>query len=352
MTKHSKNNTASSIFSYAEYKKLDYGTKKQRLGNESMRRFDACALCLNTAREPLACNEGHLFCKECVYTDLLTQKKDIKRQKERLELMKKEAEEERARAKQAARDRVLAEFEKGELGLAAAPSKATTSSGLTRSGCRPRFLSAFPKLIAQFDSATRPLKRKFEFDSNAVENLALEAEEAALLQIEKEQAEALKHKLPDFWLPSLTPTYTSNGDPRSLQDVKVQTTCRGGNPKHTLAMKDLTPVKFTVAASTGSSSEQAICPSCKKVLSNNTLIFLAKPCAHVTCKTCTDTLVRPAKQCVVCDTPLKVNGDSKKGEKDKEKSEKGDIIELRREGTGFAGGGMAETSKAGVAFQG
>ena len=28
MTKHSKNNTASSIFSYAEYKQLDYGTKK------------------------------------------------------------------------------------------------------------------------------------------------------------------------------------------------------------------------------------------------------------------------------------------------------------------------------------
>jgi hypothetical protein len=28
MTKHSKNNTASSVFSYAEYKKLDYGTKK------------------------------------------------------------------------------------------------------------------------------------------------------------------------------------------------------------------------------------------------------------------------------------------------------------------------------------
>lgn len=28
MTKHSKNNTASSIFSYAEYKKLDYGTRR------------------------------------------------------------------------------------------------------------------------------------------------------------------------------------------------------------------------------------------------------------------------------------------------------------------------------------
>ncbi len=32
MTKHSKNNTASSIFSYAEYKKLDYGTKKVSYG--------------------------------------------------------------------------------------------------------------------------------------------------------------------------------------------------------------------------------------------------------------------------------------------------------------------------------
>jgi hypothetical protein len=41
-----------------------------------------------------------------------------------------------------------------------------------------------------------------------------------------------------------------------------------------------------------------------------------KPCSHVTCKTCTDTLVRPANQCVVCDKQLAV----------------GDILELKREG--------------------
>jgi len=70
MTKHSKNNTASSVFSYAEYKKLDYGTKRQRLGNESMRLFNACSLCLERARTPLACSEGHIFCTECVFTDL------------------------------------------------------------------------------------------------------------------------------------------------------------------------------------------------------------------------------------------------------------------------------------------
>jgi len=81
----------------------------------------------------------------------------------------------------------------------------------------------------------RGTKRKFAFDSTATEKLAQEAEEAALRQIEREQAAALRSKLPDFWLPSLTPTYTSNGPPSSLAYVKVQTTCRGGNPPHPIA---------------------------------------------------------------------------------------------------------------------
>ena len=93
---------------------------------------------------------------------------------------------------------------------------------------------SLPWLHAEWGSA-RGTKRKFAFDASAAEKSALEAEEAALRQIEREQAEALKAKLPDFWLPSLTPTYTTTGPPTSLQDVKVQTTCRGGNPSHHLA---------------------------------------------------------------------------------------------------------------------
>ncbi|KAI0761366.1 hypothetical protein BD413DRAFT_617099 [Trametes elegans] len=341
MTKHSKNNTASSIFSYAEYKKLDYGTKRQRLGNESMRRFDACALCLQRARDPVACQKGHLFCRECVLTDLVTQIGDIKRQKVRLEALKKEAEEERQRAREAARERVLHEFEKGQLGLAATSIISTSSHAKS--------------------SESRGTKRKFDFDASAVETLTREAEEAALRQIEREQAEALKSKLPDFWLPSLTPTYTSHGPPSSLADVKLQTTCHGGNPAHPLTRKSLIPVKWAFDTSSASIPPKSvestpatevgdetrpkalrdderppICPSCKKQLSNNTLMHLMKPCGHVTCKTCTETLVRPAKQCIVCDVQL--------GEKD--------VIELTREGTGYAAGGLAETSKRGIAFQG
>jgi hypothetical protein len=59
--------------------KTDAHTLQQRLGNESMRRFDCCALCLQRAREPLACGEGHLFCKECVYTDLRASVPSVRR---------------------------------------------------------------------------------------------------------------------------------------------------------------------------------------------------------------------------------------------------------------------------------
>lgn len=89
--------------------------------------------------------------------------------------------------------------------------------------------------LDQFYHVGRGKKRKFEFDTTEVERLTREAEEDALLRLEKEQAEALRAKLPDFWLPSLTPTYTSKGPPRSLTEIKLQTTCRGGNPSHKLS---------------------------------------------------------------------------------------------------------------------
>jgi Zinc finger, C3HC4 type (RING finger) len=121
------------------------------------------------------------------------------------------------------------------------------------------------------------------------------------------------------------------------------------------SLKNLVSVKFSFHTSAGPSQsvdstpaegegdtskrkeeqQDPMCPSCKKGFSNSVIMFRAsshhflflsqltpddavmKPCAHVTCKTCTESLVRPAKQCVVCDAQL---------------SEK-DIIELKREGS-------------------
>jgi nitric oxide synthase-interacting protein len=64
----------------------------------------------------------------------VAQKKDIKRQKGRLEVLKKEAEQEKLKAKEAARERVLADFEKGQLGPGAAAATGVTTSGAEGTG--------------------------------------------------------------------------------------------------------------------------------------------------------------------------------------------------------------------------
>lgn len=78
--RHSKNSNDRGHFTYEERRALGYGTQKERLGKDSIKPFDSCCLCIQTAIEPLSCKKGHIFCKECIYSCLLAQKKDIKRQ--------------------------------------------------------------------------------------------------------------------------------------------------------------------------------------------------------------------------------------------------------------------------------
>ena len=138
----------------------------------------------------------------------------------------------------------------------------------------------------------RGTKRKLEFSPSAIDRLAAEAEDAALKKIKEEQEEALKSKLPDFWLPSLTPTYTSVGIPKDLKDIKVRTTCKGGRQAHELSfvfvlmslihhssclayrLKSLTSLKFTFPKSNANDTDQdPMCPSCKKGFSNTIIMF-------------------------------------------------------------------------------
>jgi nitric oxide synthase-interacting protein len=189
------------------------------------------------------------------------------------------------------------------------PAQGSAAPSTSDSG---RLLSLHGVPSRQIDcSLVRGNKRKFEFDTTEVERLIREAEEDALLQLEKEQAEALRAKLPDFWLPSLTPTYASKGPPRSLTEIKLQTACRGGNPSHKLSYvtrgqdiyvvstscrkKDLISVRFSYPSTVdlqwhkqprptapteeplnprkAEETESPICPSCRKQLTNSSRIF-------------------------------------------------------------------------------
>lgn len=132
MPRHSKNNTAGSVFTYHETKSLDYGTKrvrnprtrmnkwlttfslffKARLGRESFRDFDACYLCLQTAREPVACSKGHLACRECYYESYLQQKQDIKREQALLDQKLANLDDRKQQDEAAAKQALLDQFER------------------------------------------------------------------------------------------------------------------------------------------------------------------------------------------------------------------------------------------------
>ncbi|PKI35844.1 hypothetical protein CRG98_043753 [Punica granatum] len=77
--RHSKNNNDLAFFTYDEKRKLGYGTQRERLGKDSIKPFDACCLCLKPFIDPMCCQKGHVFCKECILECLLAQKKDIQR---------------------------------------------------------------------------------------------------------------------------------------------------------------------------------------------------------------------------------------------------------------------------------
>lgn len=89
-----------------------WGSKTQRLGADSMRRFDQCALCLSTADKPVTCPQGHLTCRECAITNLLEQSKANEQAQRELQKLEQEHALERERAREQARAKVLADFER------------------------------------------------------------------------------------------------------------------------------------------------------------------------------------------------------------------------------------------------
>ncbi|KAJ3127155.1 hypothetical protein HK098_006703 [Nowakowskiella sp. JEL0407] len=115
MSRHSKNNTASSVFTHAERERLKYGTQKQRLGKESLRDFDACYLCLSKARTPLSCSKGHISCKECIYENMYAQKQEIQRKQNLVVSQATRLEAEEFERMEKEREKKIKDFEKTQL---------------------------------------------------------------------------------------------------------------------------------------------------------------------------------------------------------------------------------------------
>ncbi|VDO06108.1 unnamed protein product [Rodentolepis nana] len=83
MTRHSKNCTANTVYTYHERRKdaknSGYGTQTVRLGKDSIRPFDCCCLTLQPAKDPVITQDGFIYDRAAILEYIISQKADIKR---------------------------------------------------------------------------------------------------------------------------------------------------------------------------------------------------------------------------------------------------------------------------------
>ena len=98
MTRHAKNCTAGTVYTYHERKKdtqkSGYGSKAVRLGKDSVKNFDCCSLTLQPCREPVVTPDGFLYDREAILECLLHQKTEASRKMKAFEKQKKKQEAE------------------------------------------------------------------------------------------------------------------------------------------------------------------------------------------------------------------------------------------------------------------
>ena len=188
MTHHQigKRNTSLAFFTSHERSllKATWGSQATRLSRESFLPFASCQLCLQIARDPVACaTNGDIFCRECAVSNLLAQKKEIKRlEKEDVKRRKEMEEEERERG-QEEQERAVLEFEKVMMGM----------EGSNKKGQRET-LTKIP--VGPESPETRGVKRKFQLDTEEVLRNTKEDRAKARDAIEEEKVVKFDAKTP------------------------------------------------------------------------------------------------------------------------------------------------------------
>ncbi|EAQ91258.1 hypothetical protein CHGG_03193 [Chaetomium globosum CBS 148.51] len=186
---HSKRNTSRPIFTSHEraMARVAWGTSTARLSRESFLPFASCWLCLEPAIDPVACAHGDIFCRECALSNILAQKKEIKRADKAREQEEREALEEKARRDAEAQERSIREFELTQAGLSIKRGGGA-SGGKEKTEPPGRDGQAENGKSGQDNGPKTGEKRKFSLDPDEVARIADEERTKARRAIDDEKA--------------------------------------------------------------------------------------------------------------------------------------------------------------------
>ena len=169
-----KRNTSLAFFTSHERSLLKsiWGSQATRLSRDSFLPFASCQLCLQIARDPVACaSNGDIFCRECAVSNLLAQGKEIKRLKKEDERRQRKLEEEELDRGAEEKERAIEQFEKTMMGL---------EGGVEKSG-----KAGASEEVERDDG--RGVKRKFELDEDEMLRNAREERAKARKALDEEK---------------------------------------------------------------------------------------------------------------------------------------------------------------------
>ncbi|XP_062512863.1 nitric oxide synthase-interacting protein-like isoform X2 [Corticium candelabrum] len=279
MTRHGKNSTASSFYSYHEKRKDTaeggYGTISKRLSKDSVKGFDCCSLTLQPCQDPVVTSDGYLYDREAILECLLHQKKEIARKTKEYEKQRKHQEKEQAELAAAEQQAKEEAFVKHENRITSAP------------------IDPFKEVAVAGSSK----------GSKSVSNMSGEK----------------RKDLPSFWIPSLTP----DAKPTSVKKPDKKTYCPMSGKQ--LRVKDLVTVSFTRIDDAQDKSLIAKevrykCAVTHDALGNSVPCVVLKSCGKVVTTQCFERLIKKDMLCPITGQKLKDN----------------DIIALQRGGTGYS----------------
>lgn len=200
-----KRNTSRPVFTAHEraLAQSAWTESSARLNCDSFLPFGSCSLCLEVARDPVACPKGDVFCRECALANILAQKKELKRAEKARKALSEEDARKAAAEDEEDRARAIRDFEMTQAGLEVKLTarmsfqETAPQKGAATDTQRPKLLTDGQHTNDQLivaDKGANGTKRKFALDEHEVDANEKNDKAKARKAIEDEKVRLYREK--------------------------------------------------------------------------------------------------------------------------------------------------------------